>query len=113
MEIQHYWKTIFQVLSDIAKQSTPPTPELAILNLNIESVPQPFRHVTTHILLAARLSITRLWKTDRTPSVEHTFDMVNHYYSYEITMAASGGLLAREKRAWQPSEQWSVVWKFL
>lgn len=111
--LRNYWKTIFQVLSDIATTHIPPSPDLAILNLNIDSIPQPIWHVTTHILLAARLSITRLWKTEKTPSIEHTLELVNLHYSYELAMAPSGGILGKKKKVWLPWEKWSGAMNFL
>lgn len=111
--VQNYWKLIFRVLSDISTQNTPPAPEWAILNLYIDAVPQHVRHVTTHILLAARLPIKRLWKTEKAPSMEQTLELVNLHYSYEIAMASSGGYLAKSKKAWLPGEIWSGAVKCL
>lgn len=53
------------------------------------------------------MSITRLWKTDKVPSVEHTLELVNLHYSYELAMVSSRDCLAKEKRAWLPWEQWT------
>lgn len=58
--LRKYCNTIFQILSDVLHQDLHPTPDLAVLNLTIESVPPPYRHIGTHILLAARLCIARL-----------------------------------------------------
>lgn len=59
--IQKYWVNIFRVLSDISAQDITPRPELALLNLNIDTMPHHVRHVTTHILLLDRLAITFHW----------------------------------------------------
>lgn len=56
--IQKYWVNIFRVLSDISAQDITPRPELALLNLNIDTMPHHVRHVMTHILLLVRLAIT-------------------------------------------------------
>lgn len=100
--LRGYWENIFRVISDIVSLHVHPTPDLAILNLNIDSVPQPTRHVVTHILLAARLSITRLWKMVNVPSTEHILDLVNFHYSYELAMASSGGSFDKVMKVWLP-----------
>lgn len=79
------------------KSAHTPAPDLVFLNLTIDSILQPARHVLTHILLAARPKITRLWKTDRAPTIEHTLDLVNLHYGYELTMASSGSYMTKGK----------------
>lgn len=61
-QIYHFWKSIFCIISEVVGYSIPPSPTPAILNLNIEKIPHLLWKVVTHILLAARLSVTRLWK---------------------------------------------------
>lgn len=80
--IQQYWVEIFRVLSDVSAQDITLTPDLALLNLNIDAQPHHVWQVMIHILLAARLSITRLWKTDKVPSIEQTLELVHLHCSY-------------------------------
>lgn len=111
--IQKYWKNILQILEDITKCHILPSLDLALLNLAIGSTPKPYRHVVTHILLAVRLSLTTLWKSDKTPSIIQTLELVNLHYSYEQMMASSRGQLARAQTDWQPWSQWSRAGKYI
>lgn len=111
--VQEYWKNIFKNISDITNSPVHSSPELAVLNLTIKKIPKPFRHVTTHILLATRLSLTRLWKTDQIPTIANTIDLVNLHYSYETIMATNNSQVTKTQDIWKPWSQWSRAAKFI
>lgn len=64
-------------------------------------------------LLAARLSLTRLWKTSQTWSIENTLELVNLHYGYELMMASSKGMKVKAQKYWHPWSQWNRVSLFL
>lgn len=104
---------IFNILSDIAQTQIPSTPALALPNLKIETIPNPLRRVTTNILLAARQSITRHWKTDQSPTIENSLDLVNLHYNYELIFASTRGLMGKTQKGWLPWTQWSPAAVFI
>lgn len=105
--IQKYWIDTFNLLTNITKIPIPPTPALALLNLNIENIPGPLRYTTTHVLLASRLNLTRHWKSDTSPTITQTIDLVSLHYSYETMMAASNGRATKNAQHWLPWTNWS------
>lgn len=77
------WKEVQNILQDIFHFPLKLTPQIAILNINIESLPPTYRLVTTHILLATRLLIIRCWRTNTTPSLIEVVTLVILHYTYE------------------------------
>lgn len=104
--LQKYWSDTFKLISTITKVSTPPSPALALLNLNIDTIPYPLRH-TTHVLLAARLNITSQWRSDKTPTIAQIIDLVSLHFSYETITAASNSQTSKSHTQWQPWANWS------
>lgn len=81
--IQRYWGDIFNLISTVTNHTIPPLPELALLNLTIENIPHSIKHITTHVLLASRLNITRQWKYGKTPTAQ-TIDPVSLWWNYRF-----------------------------
>lgn len=62
-----FWRQIFSLISAISQVPTTPSPSLALLHLGIEKLPTSSSVVVIHLLHAAKLNITRLWKTSEHP----------------------------------------------
>lgn len=60
-KITNFWKYLSQLLSQVTGIPTSLTPELALTG--IDTVPQQLRCINTHILLAARITIVKHWKS--------------------------------------------------
>lgn len=74
--LSSFWKQIF-VLISISGTLSAPTLTLALLHLGIEKYPLNSRVVIRHLLFAAKLNITRLWKTLKTPFIFGTIADLN------------------------------------
>lgn len=81
--------------------SSDPPPVLALLNLDLESLPHDTQHTTIHVRLAARPTIARHWKSPTPPTLLETIELTRTHYSYAILMAASSGKL-------QQHQVWSI-----
>lgn len=92
-----HYNLIGPTLSDIVQSHVPLSMALAQLNQTIENIPSAYRLVITHILLATKLCITRMWKSKRVPFIEETFELVNTHCSYEIMMASNRGTVYTTK----------------
>ena len=88
------------------RYTDPPNPELAILNLGIEGFPPEFRIVVTHILLAARLLLTRNWKSNTVPSVTEVLEVTQTNYTFESLLAGREGRRAKFDNQWKPWTEW-------
>lgn len=77
-----------------------------MLNIGIENFPPHLRYATTHILLAARLTITRHWKFADLILVDEVISLVHTHGAYERMFAASVGGLAATTRVWLPLLEW-------
>lgn len=88
--LQTYWQQIFRIISMVTHTRISPSPELALLNLTVETFAPSVRNSVTHILLAARLNITRHWKKTQLPSAVYTLDLIHKHCSYEIMLGNLG-----------------------
>lgn len=108
-KILKFWVEVFGLIRKVTKTPTVPSPELALLNIGIENFPPHLRYATTHILLAARLTITRHWKfadlilVDEVISLAHTQTL---FGAYERMFAALVGGLAATTMVWLPWLEW-------
>lgn len=100
------WNTIFDIVSEITTQFLSPSPKLALLNLGINAIPPKFRHVNIHLLLVARITMTRHWKSDHNPPFIETIDIIQTHYMYEKTMASSSGSYKQSASRWHRWVYW-------
>lgn len=56
--LRSFWKSVFSLMAPVTGVLISPTSTLALINLNMEHTPKQFRCIITHILFAARLTIT-------------------------------------------------------
>lgn len=104
--LQSFWTGIFSLISDIAKDPFPLSPGLALLNLSIESIPLPLRTEVTHVLLAARLLITRMWKSTTPTVIKKTTQLIQTHYTYEKLWASDRKAYNNIQKAWSPWAHW-------
>lgn len=79
--VRSFWNSIFNLLAKLTRNFLPPNPTLALLNLGIDKIPMQHRCVITHILIAAHLTITSNWRTDKAPNL---IDVINRVKSQHL-----------------------------
>lgn len=104
--LSKFWSLIFRLLLNITGILLPLLPGLAILNIDVEDIPPPLRHVVIHILLAARLSIVRYWKSNLSPNSSETIRRTQTFYTYEIMLASSVEKYSQALTLLQPWVTW-------
>lgn len=58
VSLRSYWKQVFKVISELTSSQLPPSIELAILHINIHTIPSTTTTVV-HILRSTKLNIMR------------------------------------------------------
>lgn len=101
-----YWTKIFNIISDLTQTQVPLDPALALLSLGIYKFPPNLRSTITHLLLAARLSITRKWKDYSPLTASDAIDLTNLHNTYERILASSLGSLHTYTKHWAPWNFW-------
>lgn len=74
-------------MTDITGTQQSLSPGMALLSLELHSIPSPFRMVIFHILLATRLSILRYWREATVPTVSEIIQTTHTNGSYEVLHA--------------------------
>lgn len=75
--IASFWNDIFKLITVVTGITIPPSPELALLSIGIENIPRNMQCITIHILLAARLSMVRHWKSPDHISIYETIHQIH------------------------------------
>lgn len=60
--IVSFWESIARILSEITGLYKSLTPELALLNIGLDSYPNTVKTVIAHVLFAARVALASKWK---------------------------------------------------
>lgn len=103
-KLTRFWSQVFALITSVTGHSIPNTPEIALLLLNIETVPALYRTIVCNTLHAARLCIARHWKSAEPPSVREVQEVVSNVYLQERTLAwhrATSGTFQRKWALWQ------------
>lgn len=101
-----FWSNIFAMFHQVTSLPIQFSPSLAILNLGIEDIPPPLRKFTTHLFLAAKLVILRLWRSPDLPEVEEVIRTLSIHHTYESMLANIEGKYAEFLLHWQPWITW-------
>lgn len=67
--ISGFWKDVQTLLGVITGVTYRFTPQLALLGVGLEDWPHQLHSIVTHILIVARLSIARKWKSAIPPTI--------------------------------------------
>lgn len=105
-KLKNYWEKVFQIISELTQSQISPNPALALLPLEADLVPSDMGHSVLNILLAARLLITRKWKSDIPPSITEVVDLTNLHCTYERMLASSLGCLCTYLDLWSLWLSW-------
>lgn len=100
--ITPYWHSVFDLISGILAQVMDPCPELALLFLGIHNIPPDCRNIVGHVLLSAKLIITRYWKQSVSPTIAEVIQEVNKSCRYESLMPPTIIPLKSRLLTWDP-----------
>lgn len=98
--ISSYWRQIFSLISSISHTPSTYNPSLALLHLGIEKCHPNSRVVLTHLLLAAKLNITRFWKTSEPPNISYTITDLNLQCEMDRIVAGKNLCMAKFLSKW-------------
>lgn len=104
--IQRFWMITFQLVEQITGIKVDFSPGMALLSLEIDSIPPSLRILVSHIFIAARLTIVRHWKDTNPPSVTETLQLIDTHRMYEIQFAWSLGNQNKITNIWVPWTIW-------
>lgn len=95
--VKSFWKTVFSLITTVTGLIISPSPQMAILNIGIHTIPTQFRPIVTHVLLAA---ITSRWKSLDAPNLSEVVYRVKLQYLYEKYFAIQTQNLPKFKSHW-------------
>lgn len=100
--ISPFWLQVQALISEITGLQISLSPELAVLDIDLFDLPRPMQVIIHHILLAARISIARLWKTSTTPSLTELCNRINLSCHSEATLTPFNPCPAKRQDDWSP-----------
>lgn len=98
--LSNFWSQIADLIIELTGYHISLSPELAILDINLVDIPLCFRTIIHHILLAARISIARIWKQPTAPSISEIIKRVNFSCHCELTLTPLNPSSSRRHTLW-------------
>lgn len=99
--LSKFWDEIFTKINQITSSMLHKSPDMALLSLGIETIPKRERNLVTHILLAARLTITRNWKQPLAPIADDVYSLVDLHKKLERISAIKLNRIPQYEISWQ------------
>lgn len=96
--LQRFWNSIAFFIADLTGNLTKLSLATALLGLNLDVQPKIFRTIVIHTLIAARLTITSLWKSRDAPNLSTA--RLNIQAQYELMLAYRTYSTNTFKRNW-------------
>lgn len=85
--LHSFWKSISTFMSNLTGNLTKLTPAVPLLSINLDIYPLNYRTIVAHILIAARLTITSLWKSTEAPNLSNVIAKLNIQAHFELMLA--------------------------
>lgn len=76
------------------------TPATTLLGINLDIYPLIFRTVVANVLIAARLTIAKLWKSNTAPNLTDVILRLNTQAHYELMLAHKNFNTSKFKNIW-------------
>lgn len=73
---------------------------MALLGINLDTFPFQYRILVANILIAARLTITKMWKSIEAPNLCDVILRVNTQAYYELLLALKNYNIIHFKKHW-------------
>lgn len=99
--ITPFWENVASLISEITGQYKTLTPELALLNIGLDSYQSIVRTVIAHVLFAARTALASKWKSPVLPTRREITTRVNIQYQYEKILAFKKFKAPQFMKVWQ------------
>lgn len=110
-KLAKFWTRIFAIFCQVTGLAIQPSPSLTLLKIGIEDIPQPLRQYTTHLFLAAKLTILRIWKSPNPRGVNYVIHTLSTHYTYESMLTSVSGKHVEFLNNWQPWLDWYKSYK--
>lgn len=98
--LSSFWKSISSFIASLTGNLIALTPAMALLGLNLDIYPINYRTIVANILLAARLTITRLWKSTLAPNLSDVILKLNSIAHFELMLVHKNDAIAKFTKVW-------------
>lgn len=100
--IHGYWQEVATLISTVCEVPPPSSPMDLLLGLDVPNWPKRIRVVATHILIAARLSLAKKWKSPQPPIRSDLIVLLNNHFQMEFAFAKANLTIASFLQKWEP-----------
>lgn len=101
-KLRGLWSQVERIMMDITGIKQALSPGMALLSLDLHTIPSMYRAVISHILLATRISILRKWKEINAPTLSEIIQTTQTNGSYKVLHASANGNYKKVKEQWEP-----------
>lgn len=80
-KLRSFWGAVFHLISKTTGFIKSGNVEMAILSIHVDLYPSNLRSMVIQILMAARLIVTRKWKTVTSPNISEVIKKVDEAFN--------------------------------
>lgn len=95
-----FWNSISTFIASLTGNLLKLSPAMALLGINLDTFPFQYRILVANILIAARLTITKMWKSIEAPNLCDVILRVNTQAYYELLLALKNYNVIHFKKHW-------------
>ena len=99
--LRSFWNSISSFIADFTGNLLTLTPASALLGIDLEIYPTIYRTVVTHILIASRLTVAKLWKSTEAPNISTVINRVNTQAQFELMLAYKNHTIPSFRKKWK------------
>lgn len=85
--LSSFWNSVSSFITSLRSNLLKLNPAMALLNINLDFFPPQYKIIVANILIAARLTITKLWKSIEAPNLTDVISRLNIQGHYELMLA--------------------------
>ena len=98
--LHSFWNSITSFIADLTGILNKLNPATALLGINLDIYPKEYRTIVFHTLVAARLTITSLWKSKDAPNLSTVIARINIQAQYELMLAYKNYSITTFRKKW-------------
>lgn len=100
--VRNFWRQVHNLIGALCGTPQFLSPLDLLLGLSIPTMPTHRQTMVTHILIAARLTIAKKWKSADPPILKDAINLLNQHFQMEFSFAKANMSTERFNRNWQP-----------
>lgn len=98
--VSSFWNSVSVFIASLTGNPNKISPAMVLLSINLDIFLLHYRIIVVNILIAARLTITKLWKSKEAPNLTEVITRLNLQAHLKLVLAQKNYSMNRFKKYW-------------